>query len=163
MDKDTLTARLQKVQKLSSVRAHAPAATPFDASGESPSLDTTGTPALASATAQADLRSFAEAGWSIKREGDEPGGLEVVVDGDGHIKMLGPTLNVKFAADVADAAREALLERHALTVRRRIGAAGAVYLVNATAGDALGAARALNQEAGVEWAEPVFIEALSSR
>src|SRR5262245_1223956 len=93
-DKAGLTAKLQKIQNLDNVRAVAPgvevAAT--DRQGAS-------TVAAESGVDVVDAQAFENAGWTFVKSGNAPPAAadhDVVVDADGHLKVVGHALNVKF-------------------------------------------------------------------
>ena len=162
MDKSEIISRIERLQKIDGVSAVAPgtrlreSATAGDASGQE-------APELSRPSVQQDLKTFQDAGWSIMQSSRAGGqGLDVVVDGDGHAKLLGRSLNVKFDPEMSQEERDAILEQHNLRLRRELGYAPGLVMVE-SAGDALETARQLNQKDSVSYAEPVLIEALEKR
>jgi hypothetical protein len=113
-----------------------------------------------------DAKAFENAGWTFVKAGETAGDEakhEVVVDGDGHLKISSNALNVKFAPALERRMVEKILGKYDLSIRRDMGFSPNLFLVTGAAGDAVGKAKSLNKLDSVVYAEPVLIEAIKGR
>jgi hypothetical protein len=161
VDKADIAAKLQSIQNVSGVRAVAPGV-------EVAAKDRQ---AAASVAAQKGLdpdeaAAFEKAGWTFVKprltheaEGDH----DVIVDVDGHLKVVGHALNVKFDPALTREAAERILGCFGLGIRRALGFAPNLFLVTGNESDFVSKAKSLNQLDGVVYAEPVFIEPIEGR
>jgi hypothetical protein len=156
--KDDLTARLEKIQPVSGIRAIAPTEAAKGASFESAS-----TVAEQNAVDRSEALAFEEAGWKFARN---PGGTaesNVVVDNDGRLKIVTDALNVKFEPSVSRGDVESILKEHGLSVRRDMKFSPNLFTVSGAGGGTVEKAKTLNNLDKVLYAEPVLIEALGRR
>lgn len=165
MEKSAVEARLQEMRRVDGIKAIAPGGTA--AAGDSQAAET----ALAQREAVAldEIRTFEQAGWTFvpseakearEAQGDD---YSVVVDGDGHLKILGNALNVKFEPALTRDEAERILQDHGLHIRRDLTFSPNLFLVSGIEGDTLGKARSLNAVSEVQYAEPVVIEPIGRR
>ncbi len=107
-------------------------------------------------------RPFCDAGWRFV-EGCEASEkcLPVVRDQKGQIKIVAPSMNVKFRPGTSQKYVSELLTSEGLEVRRKVGFAPNSYLV--TGEDVLGKANRLSANGAIEWATPTTIEELGGR
>lgn len=167
-DKNALAAKLDLLKRVDGMAALPPRGA--EAAGASP--DPKGRKgALAdvlSGTGSADAALFEKAGWAFVAEKPERGGpaRPVFVDADGHLKIDGGSLTVRFAEGASEAEIEGVLAGAGLSIRRKLKFAPNLFTVAPTGGegaDSVGAARALSASEAVEYAEPVLIEPLAGR
>lgn len=156
-DKVDFSAKLERLQSIDDIRAVAPGG-PI-ASEQTREAATT--IAAEVGVDASDAVAFEEAGWTFVRAGGE--GNAVVVDGDGHLKILSDALNVKFNAALGRSAVEDILGKHDLSIRRDMGFSPNLFLVTSAGGDAVAKAKSLNELDSVLYAEPVLIEAIKGR
>jgi hypothetical protein len=161
MTSDRILDKLQKIRRLVHVRAVAP--------GRSVAVEErqpASSVAAESGVDAGDATAFEKAGWTfVKAAQADPTEADhsVVVDGDGHLKILGNALNVKFDPSLPRAIIEDILSRHGLSIRRDMGFAPNLFLVGAREGDIMSKVDSLNALNNVEYAEPVLIEPMKSR
>lgn len=119
----------------------------------------------ASTEAKADLRAFQEAGWTFDTPeyNHSDAGFDVLLDADGHLKLVGRALTVKIDQELDRKAIEALLSRWHLRLRRELGLSPNTFLLEAEEGSALNAAQALNGLSEVIYAEPSLVEPIQAR
>jgi len=162
-DKVDFSSRLERLQSVDDIRAVAPG---NPVAGKNSRQTATTISAKAGIDAS-DAEAFEKAGWTfVKASGvSEAGeaGHGVVVDGDGHLKILSDALNVKFNAALGRSAVENILGQHDLSIRRDMGFSPNLFLVTGAGGDAMAKAKSLNQLDSVLYAEPVLIEAIKGR
>ena len=160
-DKSGIFDKLKKIRPLAHVRAIAPGrAVP----GEE--RQTASNIAAESGVDAKEASAFENAGWTfVKGAESETADADhrVVVDGDGHLKILSNTVNVKFEASLSRTVIEDILNRHGLSIRRDMGFSPNLFLVTGTDGDVMSKVQSLNQLKNVEYAEPVLIEPMKSR
>src|SRR5262245_45836253 len=160
-DKSGLAAKLEQIQSLDDVRAVAPGVDV--AAGdrqEGSSL------AAERGLNPGDAKAFEKAGWTFVKpgQGSAPAAdHDVVVDADGHLKVVGHALNVKFDPSLSRDAAEGILGRYGLSIRREMGFAPNLFLVTGAQDDIVSKAKSLNQLDGVVYAEPVLIEPIQGR
>jgi hypothetical protein len=158
-DKVDLTAKLENLHSLDDIRAVAPGGKV--ATGDHQEAATIAAKSGADAE---DAKTFEKAGWTfVKATGLAEADHGVVVDGDGHLKILSNALNVKFDPKLSRSAVEDILGHHDLSIRRDMGFAPNLFLVTGATGDAVTKAKSLNQLESVLYAEPVLIEAIKGR
>jgi hypothetical protein len=160
-DKTGIFNKLRKIRPLADVRAVAPGrAVP----GEE--RQAASTIAAETGVDADDATAFENAGWTFVK-GAQPETADadhrVVVDGDGHLKILSNALNVKFDPSLPRAIIEEILNRHGLSIRRDMGFSPNLFLVTGTEGDVMSKIQSLNELKNVEYAEPVLIEPIKSR
>lgn len=156
-----ISAKLDKIQVLDGVRAIAPGRATADGLNEAAS-----TIAAEHAVDAREATAFEEAGWRFVKAGRadvSEADHDVVVDSDGHLKILGRALNVKFDPTLSRSEITRILDRFGLSIRRSMGFAPNLFLVSGNSGDILSKAEALNKLDGVVYAEPVMFEALERR
>jgi hypothetical protein len=154
-----LSAKLESLHSLDHIRAIAPG-------GEVAAGDhqEAATIAAESGADAEDAKTFEKAGWTFVKATDAADAEHgVVVDGDGHLKILSNALNVKFDPKLSRSAVEDILGHHDLSIRRDMGFAPNLFLVTGATGDAVTKAKSLNQLESVLYAEPVLIEAIKGR
>jgi hypothetical protein len=160
-DKADFSTKLDGLQSLESVRAVAPGSS-VPAEGRKVSTDI----AAMSGVDAADAKAFEQAGWTFVDAGNAPAGEKehgVVVDRDGHLKILSDALNVKFSPTLSRSTVENILGQHDLSVRRDMGFSPNLFLVTGAGEDAVAKAKTLNKLDSVVYAEPVLIEAIKGR
>jgi hypothetical protein len=159
-DKVDFSAKLERLHSLDDIRAVAPGGVANERSREA----ATAIAAKVGVDAS-DAEAFEKAGWTfVKADASvKAGDHAVVVDGDGHLKILSDALNVKFNAALGRSAVENILEQHDLSIRRDMGFSPNLFLVAGTGGDMMAKAKSLNQLDSVLYAEPVLIEAIKGR
>jgi len=160
-DKSGIFAKLKKIRPLADVRAVAPGrAVP----GEE--RQTASTIAAETGVDAGEATAFENAGWTfVKGAHGETADADhrVVVDGDGHLKILSNALNVKFDPSLPRSMIEDILNRHGLSIRRDMGFSPNLFLVTGAEGDVISKLQSLNQLKNVEYAEPVLIEPMKAR
>jgi hypothetical protein len=160
-DKSGIFAKLKKIRPLADVRAVAPGrAVP----GEE--RQTASTIAAETGVDAGEATAFENAGWTfVKGAQGETADADhrVVVDGDGHLKILSNALNVKFDPSLPRSMIEDILNRHGLSIRRDMGFSPNLFLVTGAEGDVISKLQSLNQLKNVEYAEPVLIEPMKAR
>jgi hypothetical protein len=160
-DKIDLSAKLQNIHSLDDIRAVAPGGI---VAGED--QREAATMAAEIGVNAEDARTFENAGWTfVKATHADTAEAEhgVVVDGDGHLKILSNALNVKFDPALSRSAVEDILGHHDLSIRRDMGFSPNLFLVTGQGGDTVTKAKSLNQLDSVVYAEPVLIEAIKGR
>jgi len=160
-DKLDLSAKLDSMHSLDDIRAVPPGGKV--ATGDQQEAATI---AAASGASAEEAKTFEQAGWTFVKAADANAAEAdhgVVVDGDGHLKILSNALNVKFDPTLSRSAVEDILGHHDLSIRRNMGFAPNLFLVTGATGDAVTKARSLNQLESVVYAEPVLIEAIKGR
>jgi hypothetical protein len=160
-DKTGIFDKLRKIRPLAHVRAIAPGRAVSDEERESASKI-----AAETGVDAGEAKAFEKAGWTFVKgaEAEAPDAdHRVVVDGDGHLKILSNTLNVKFEASLSRTMIEDILNRHGLSIRRDMGFSPNLFLVTGTDGDVMSKVQSLNQLNNVEYAEPVLIEPMKPR
>jgi hypothetical protein len=161
LDKSGLAAKLDQIQNLDDVRAVAPGVDVEAADRqEGSSL------AAEHGLNPGDAKAFENAGWTFVRAGQVKAGQSgapVVVDADGHLKVVGHALNVKFEPSLSRDAAEGILGRYGLSIRRAMGFSPNLFLVDGAQDDMLSKAKSLNQLDDVVYAEPVLIEPIQGR
>jgi hypothetical protein len=159
LDKNDIFARLGNIQTIEGVRAIAPNVS----AGVRSSGSVLDGRDLANTI---DMRAFEKAGWIFVGP-DKPcpaaSAHDVVVDGDGHLKILAHALNVKFRPAASGSMVDDILARFSLSKRRAMGFSPNLFLVDDPSHNAISTAKALNQLDDVLYAEPVLIEAIGSR
>lgn len=159
-DKPNFAQRLESMASLDDIRAVAPGSSttgsvpqPADNLGAESSIVST------------EALAFEKAGWTfVKSAPDNPAvGHGVVIDGDGHMKILSDALNVKFDPALSQNEVKDILASHDLSIRRNMGFAPNLFVVSGQGGDALSKAKSLNTLDGVVYAEPVMIEPIEGR
>ncbi|MEA2895553.1 MAG: hypothetical protein QOJ84_1168 [Bradyrhizobium sp.] len=160
-DKVDLSAKLENLHSLDHIRAVAPG-------GKVATGDHKEAAAIAaeSGADAEEAKTFEKAGWTFVKAVDAGAAEEdhgVVVDSDGHLKILSNALNVKFDPKLSRSAVEDILGHHDLSIRRDMGFAPNLFLVTGATGDAVTKAKSLNQLESVVYAEPVLIEAIKGR
>lgn len=155
-DKSSLSAKLDDIQSLNGVRAVEPGGAP--AAQESPAV------AAQTGISGSDAKAFEAAGWTFveAKQAAEPG-RGVVVDSDGHLKILSDALNVKFDPSLSRDAVEGILSQHGLSIRRDMKFAPNLFLVEGKTDNTVSTAKSLNRRDDVVYAEPVLIEPLKGR
>ena len=167
-DKSGLAAKLDRIQNLDDVRAVAPGVeVGAQHRQEGSSL------AAEHGLNPGDAKAFENAGWTFvkpSQSGARPGQSgaptadhDVVVDADGHLKVVGHALNVKFEPSLSRDDAEGILGRYGLSIRRAMGFAPNLFLVDGAQDDMLSKAKSLNQLDDVVYAEPVLIEPIQGR
>jgi hypothetical protein len=160
-DKSRIFDKLKRIRPLAHVRAIAPGgAVPRE------ERQTASNIAAETGVDAGEAKAFENAGWTfVKGAEAETADTEnrVVVDGDGHLKILSNTLNVKFEASLSRTMIEDILNRHGLSIRRDMGFSPNLFLVTGADGDVMSKVQSLNQLKNVEYAEPVLIEPMKSR
>jgi hypothetical protein len=152
-----LSAKLENLHSLDDIRAIAPG-------GEVAAGDHQEAATIAAERGAEDAKTFEKAGWTFVKATDGADAEHgVVVDGDGHLKILSNALNVKFDPKLSRRAVEDILGHHELSIRRDMGFAPNLFLVTGATGDAVTKAKSLNQLESVLYAEPVLIEAIKGR
>lgn len=156
--KDTLSARLDKIQPVSGIRAIAP-------NGEAQGLLLESASAVAAQNSldQDEALAFEQAGWKFARTESEAGNSNVVVDNDGRLKIVSNALNVKFDPSMSRSDVESILKDYGLSVRRDLKFSPNLFTVIGAGGDAVEKAKTLNNLEKVLYAEPVLIEAIGQR
>jgi hypothetical protein len=162
-DKLDFSAKLERMHSLDDIRAVAPGATVANAE----SREAATTIAAKMGVDASDAEAFEKAGWTFVKASEAPkvAGADhgVVLDGDGHLKILSDALNVKFDAALGRSAVEDILGQHDLSIRRDMKFSPNLFLVTGTSGDVMAKAKSLNQLDSVLYAEPVLIEAIKGR
>jgi hypothetical protein len=156
--KDTVAARLEKIQSVSGIRAIAP-------NGETQGLhlETPSAVAQQNSLDQEGARAFEEAGWKFARTQNEADDANVVVDNDGRMKVMTDLLNVKFDPSMSRSDVDSILKQHSLSVRRELKFSPNLFTVSGPGAGTMEKAKTLNNLDKVLYAEPVLIEALSRR
>ena len=161
LDKAALAAKLTRIQNLHDIGAVAPGAAVAAANRQQ------GTFLAAEKGLNAgDALAFEKAGWTFVRRGRDaasPTEHDVVIDTDGHLKVVGHALNVKFQPTLSREAAEKILGCYGLSIRRAMGFSPNLFLATGTQDDIVSKARSLNQLDSVVYAEPVLIEAIKGR
>ena len=162
-DKVDFSAKLERLHSLDDIRAVAPGG----AVANDQSREAATTVAAKVGVDASDAEAFEKAGWTfVKADAATKAGERdhgVVVDGDGHLKILSDALNVKFNATLGRGAVEDILGQHNLSIRRDMGFSPNLFLVTGAGGDVMAKAKSLNQLDSVLYAEPVLIEAIKGR
>jgi hypothetical protein len=156
--KDSVAARLEKIQPVSGIRAIAP-----NAEAEGLHLESPSAVARQNSLDQEEARAFEEAGWRFARTENKAGDSNVVVDNDGRLKVVSDMLNVKFDPSMSRSDVESTLKQYGLSVRRELKFSPNLFTVSGSGPDAMDKARTLNNLDKVLYAEPVLIEAVSQR
>lgn len=160
-DKARLAAKLQKMHNLSGIRAAAPGVeVAFEDRQAASRL------AAEKGVDPAEALAFEKAGWTFVKPRlarAAEANHDVVVDVDGHLKVVGHALNVKFDPALSQETAESILNRYGLSIRRRLGFSPNLFTVIGAQDDIVSKARSLNEEDGVVYAEPVLIEPLTGR
>jgi hypothetical protein len=160
-DKASLSAKLQNLHSLDDIRAVAPGGIV----GGEDHRDAAAIAAESGANLE-EAKTFEKAGWTfVKASPADAAEADhgVVIDGDGHLKILSNALNVKFDPALPRSAVEEILGHHELSIRRDMGFSPNLFLVTGAGGDAVTKAKSLNQLDSVLYAEPVLIEAIKGR
>jgi hypothetical protein len=161
LDKVSLSAKLQNIHRLDEIRAVAPGGIV----GGEDHRDAAKIAAEKGGNVE-EAEIFEKAGWTFVKATDADSAEAdhgVVVDGDGHLKILSNALNVKFDPTLSRNAVEEILGQHKLSIRRDMGFSPNLFLVMGIGGDAVSKAKSLNQLDSVLYAEPVLIEAIKGR
>ena len=160
-DKSGIFDKLRKIRPLTDLRAVAPGrAVP----GEE--RQAASTIAAETGVDAGEATAFENAGWTfVKGAQAEAGDADhrVVVDGDGHLKILSNALNVKFDPSLPRTVIEDILSRLGLSIRRDMGFSPNLFVVTGADGDLISKIQSLNQLKNVEYAEPVLIEPMKAR
>ena len=153
------TARLDALSSVTGIRAVAPGG---ELQGGHQQAETVTAESVA---APADAEAFEKAGWTFVKAAPDNAdvGHGVVVDADGHMKILSDALNVKFDPALSQGEVTNILASHDLSIRRNMGFAPNLYVVSGSGGDALTNAKSLNALESVVYAEPVMIEPITGR
>lgn len=160
MEKAAVGNKLDNLRVLDGVRAVEPGA--FVSRGDQ-------APANAMAVERglnvSDATALESAGWTfVKSSGSgDAAGHDVVVDPDGHLKILSHALNVKFDPSLDSATIDGILSSMGLTIRRKMGFAPNLFLVSARTDNPLSVVKSLNSIDQVLYAEPVLVEAIGGR
>src|SRR5262245_40273055 len=160
-DKSGIFDKLKKIRPLSDVRAVAPGRA---VAGEE--RQAASTIAAETGVDAGEATAFENAGWTfVKGAQGESADADhrVVVDGDGHLKILSNALNVKFDPSLSRSMIEDILNRHGLSIRRDMGFSPNLFLVTGAEGDVISKLQSLNQLKNAEYAEPVLIEPMKAR
>jgi len=161
MAKVDFSAKLEGLHNLDGLRAVAPGSSvPAEGRKEATEI------AAKSGVDAADAKAFEQAGWTFVDAGNGPAGENehgVVVDRDGHLKILSDALNVKFSPTLSRSTVENILGQHDLSIRRDMGFSPNLFLVSGAGEDAVGKAKSLNKLDSVVYAEPVLIEVIKGR
>lgn len=116
-----------------------------------------------------DVRQFREAGWTfVGGRKAMNGAYAVFKDGDGRIKIDTGGMTVRFDESVSAEEAAALLQKHGLQIRRKLGFAPNLYSVSWVAGPSRGTdtvtlARTLEGSDKVKYAQADLLEALGGR
>lgn len=164
MDKTDILSNLAKFRKIGEVKAMPPGMEEISTvEMESASLQRL--LEGMSRVSQSDLRLLKEAGWKFIAavEGVDGPGLDVLVDSDGNLKLLGRSLVVKIDPSLGHEEIETLLSRSGLVVRRKLGFAPNTFVLDAENGSALSIAESLNALEEIVYAEPNIIEPIRGR
>ncbi|MET0878451.1 MAG: hypothetical protein ABWY14_15010 [Tardiphaga sp.] len=160
-DKVDLSAKLDNISTVDDIRAVAPGAAVVAADHQEAA-----TVAAASGVDAGEAQAFEQAGWTFVKADktvDADAAHGVVVDGDGHLKILSNALNVRFDPELSRSAVEGILGEHDLSIRRDMGFAPNLFLVTGVGGNTVTKAKSLNELDSVVYAEPVLIEPLKGR
>jgi hypothetical protein len=160
LDKAALSAKLQKIKNLVGVRAVAPGVTVAPGERQERSF------LAKKGSCSNDAMAFEKAGWTFvkPRQGVAPtADHDVVIDTDGHLKVVGHALNVKFKPTLSRDAAEGILGDYGLSIRRAMGFSPNLFLVTGAKDDMVSKAKSLNQLDTVVYAEPVLIEPIKGR
>lgn len=118
----------------------------------------------------AELAPFERAGWRFvvpTPEAAAESQRTLFRDGDGHVKIDGRALNLRFHPEADRPEIESFLADRGLVIRRELGFAPNLFLIvpgtRAKREDTLSLARSLTGEPIVIYAEPVLIEELTHR
>lgn len=139
------------------VAVHSPSGNPRRAAG----LDKG---KLGHALTPGTMASFANAGWRFVNADEGPvdkNAHEVVVDRDGNVKIVGATLDVKFAPGISPKQIDALLKKYGLAVNEAYDFSSNLFSV--TSDRVLENVRELSSLSEVEFVEPSLIEPLGKR
>jgi hypothetical protein len=159
LEKSNVFAKLENIRTLDGVCAIEPDfASDFPAGA---SISTT-----QNAINLSDAQAFENAGWKFimtEKPCLNKAVHDVVVDHDGHLKILTRALNVKFGPSVSKTVIETILGRFRLSMRRNMRFSPNLFLVEDFTGNAISTAKSLNKLDDVVYAEPVLIEAIGQR
>ena len=159
LEKSHVFAQLENIRTVHGVCAFAPNLAPDALAGAPAST-------AQHAINSSDARAFEKAGWRFvrtERPCSNKAAHDVVVDKDGHLKILTHALNVKFGPSVPHTMIESILGRFRLSKRRNLAFSPNLFLVEDRTGDAISTAKSLNELDDVVYAEPVLIEAIGRR
>lgn len=157
MDKKEVIKRLAGLRVVEGIAATPPGSSP---AGAGPAAAARLGAAIPE-SARDDLRLLQEAGWSIGSDPEAP--FDFVLDPQGHLKIAGPALSVKFSPDLSEEGVKTVLAELDARVRRNLGFAPNSFLVETGKIPVLDVARLLNERADVLYAEPNLIEPIQSR
>ena len=163
MDKSSLKRRLEKMEQFVDVSVAPPdkrLKTP-----ESDLADLVDRLGVQSKHAHTDLTQLKDAGWSfsVGKRSTEENDFELVRDIDGHLKLAGRALTIKFQPELDRSEIDAFFERHSVKVRREFPFSKNTFLVDVGDEKVLEKAKALNELEQVLYAEPNLVEPITSR
>jgi hypothetical protein len=161
LDKAGLSAKLHKMSNLSGVRAVAPGVKVAAEHRQEASFV-----AARQGLDPVEAVAFEKAGWTFVKSSlapEDEANHDVVVDGDGHLKVVAHAINVKFDPTLSQEAAEVILGRYGLGIRRKLGFSPNLFLVDGAQENIVSKAQSLNQLDSVVYAEPVLIEPIQGR
>ena len=160
-DKVEIASKLLKIHNLSGVRAVAPGSQVADQDRE-----TAWQLAAETGVDPADAMAFEKAGWTFVRPslaGETEGNYDLVIDVDGHLKVVGHALTVKFDPALSRGVAESILNQYGLSISRQLGFSPNLFVVIGAQDDIMSKARLLNQQSSIIYAEPMLIEPIGGR
>lgn len=159
-DKPNFAQRLESIASLDDIRAVAPGSSATGSVRQHADNLVAG-----SGVVPTEALAFEKAGWTfVKAAPDNAAtGHGVVIDSDGHMKILSDALNVKFDPALSQSEVKDILASHDLSIRRNMGFAPNLFVVSGQSGDPLSKAKSLNTLDSVVYAEPVMIEPIEGR